>query len=65
LARNGDFYNAVVANGFSRATLLGFFGQSAFFRRDWLPVNKGESSLFIAFEEIWRRVATQIAVNAA
>jgi hypothetical protein len=65
LARNDNLTNSVVANGFGGAALLGFFGQSAFFRRDWLPINKGESCLFITFEEIGRGVPTQIAINAA
>jgi hypothetical protein len=54
----------VVADGFNRATFLGFLAACLFIGRGRLFIDKGISAVLIAFEIIGRGFAAQVAVNA-
>jgi hypothetical protein len=55
---------AVVANGFDRAALLGFFAPRFLFRRCRLLVDERVTAILVAFEIVGGGFATEVAVNA-
>jgi hypothetical protein len=55
---------SVVADGLDRAAFLGLFALRLFLRGTRLFIDKGITAIVIAFEIVWRRFATQVAVDA-
>ena len=62
--RAAPLFIAVVANGFDRAAFEGFHAHFDFFRSRGLLHNEGIAAVITAREEIRRRFAAQIAVDA-
>ena len=54
----------VVANGFDRTALFGFFAACFFVWRRRLFIDERVSAVVVAFEIVRRRLAAQVAVNA-
>src|SRR5689334_7552473 len=59
-----SFHQPIVTDRLSRTPFFGFLSRCLLFGRNRLPINIGKGSFIISLEEIRRRVATKIAVDA-
>jgi hypothetical protein len=55
---------AVVADSFHWAAFFGFFAKGLFFRRRWLFIYEGITTVVTPSEIVWSCFAAQIAVDA-